>query len=234
MGRYEAIEAHTNVAVSWVIEAARAHGNDVRAFNDRQSQGATSTRVGSTVPKPGRLKGKARREAKQNALKSASTTTYKISTEEILRQVQYLQNLGVSIVMSRNVSFAFRTSVRGRQGYAERFAQEQPEHQENAGHVYFLDVLRRVAEMLSEVVQVQKRSFGQRATEANSFKVANMFEALSIDEIDESINNLPPDDSAPETSNESSKTCYEPAIDVSEEFNLRWYCFRDDVVSITG
>ncbi|CAA9961992.1 hypothetical protein PTMSG1_05369 [Pyrenophora teres f. maculata] len=136
--------------------------------------------------------------------------------------------------MSRNVSFAFRTSVRGRQRYAERFVQERPAHQENAGHVYFLDVLRRVAEMLSEVVQVHKISFGQRATEANSFKVPNMFEALSIDEIDESINNLPPDDSAPETSNEPSKTCYEPAIDVSEEFNLRWYCFRADVVSITG
>ncbi|KAG9386077.1 hypothetical protein A1F94_002827 [Pyrenophora tritici-repentis] len=200
MGRYETIKAHTNVAISWIVETACAHGNGVR-FDE---------------PHPP-----------------------VVSTEEILRQGQYLQDLGVTIVMLSNVWCSFREAVRGRQKYADKFAQEQPEHQGNAGHVYFLDVLRRVTEMLSEVIQVQRISSSQNETQENSSRFSNLFEALSIDEVDEPIESQPhddpvTDDSALKESNKPSTTRYEPAIDVSEELNLRWYCFRDEVISITG
>ncbi|RMZ70610.1 CFEM domain-containing [Pyrenophora seminiperda CCB06] len=236
MGRYAQIKVHTNVAISWLIETACAHGNDVRTVSEQGLEAKPST-LSTANTKSGRLKGKARKAAKlqeQNVDNSVETTTYEVTTEEIIRQARYLQNLGASIVMSRNAWRAFKEAVRGRQQYAEKFAQEQPQHKGNAGHIYFLDILRRVADMLSGIVQVHKTSSDQtKMQEDISFEIFNLFEALSIDQADEPMDNLPSDGQVPEISTKPS-TRYKPSIKYEEDVKLHCYCFRDDVLSITS
>ena len=62
MGRYAEIKAQTDIAVSWVIDTARAHGNNVQTYSDNPLAPAPPTP--SAPSKAGRLKGKARKEAK--------------------------------------------------------------------------------------------------------------------------------------------------------------------------
>lgn len=137
--------------------------------NSRASAAATPT---STSIKTGRLKGKARKEAKKKEqLQSqapapkikASKTIYKVSTEEILRQARYLENLDQELVMSKPAWNAFKEAVRGRTEYATKFANKQPDHEGNAGHVYFLDTLRQVVDMIGKVVRVQETSLDNSA-----------------------------------------------------------------------
>mgnify|MGYP006877417669 CR=1 FL=1 len=131
MRRFAKIKAQSEAAKSWVIEIAYAYGSDVRIIDE---QGLEFEPISL----------------------SAFNTNYEVSTKEILRQGHYLQNLGMTIVMSRSTWYAFQGAVRGRQEYAEKYAREQPDHKGNAGHVYFLEVLRRVKDMLSGFIQVQK------------------------------------------------------------------------------
>lgn len=131
MRRYERIKAQSEAAKSWIIKMAHAYGSDVRIINEQGFEF-------------------------EPASPSALDTNYEVSTEEILRQVQYLKGLGEIIIMSKSIWCAFQGAVSGRQEYAEWYSREHPGHDGNAGHVYFLDVLRRVKDILWKFIQVQK------------------------------------------------------------------------------
>jgi hypothetical protein len=105
-----------------------------------------------------------------------------VSTEEILRQADFLKNLGKALNMSRTVWNAFSDAIRSRQQYADRSAKEDPQHKDNAGHVYFLDVLRRLVDILGKVVQVKtSASIATKPPMNETFVMSNMFEALNSD-----------------------------------------------------
>ena len=77
MRRFAKIKAQSEAAKSWVIEIAYAYGSDVRIIDE---QGLEFEPISL----------------------SAFNTNYEVSTKEILRQGHYLQNLGMTIVMSRS------------------------------------------------------------------------------------------------------------------------------------
>lgn len=64
MGRYVRIRDQTNTAVSWLVETARAHGCEVR-FSVCAKPSASLPTDPLTSVKQGRLKDKARKEAKR-------------------------------------------------------------------------------------------------------------------------------------------------------------------------
>jgi hypothetical protein len=41
--------------------------------------------------------------------------------------------------MPKHVWRAYKDAIRGRQKYANKFAAEEPEHEGNEGHIYFLE-----------------------------------------------------------------------------------------------
>ncbi len=168
-----------------------------------------------------------------------SRTAYKVSTEEILRQARYLENLHQDLVMSKPTWNAFKEAVRGREEYTSKFSQEQPEHEGNAGHVYFLDVLRRVVDMIGKVVRVQENSSDNSVKEQrDGITLHNLFAALQDVELaGNSQATLDADTPLDENTADSAVTAapsarYEPTIDPKEEVRLRWYCFQVDADSI--
>lgn len=171
--------------------------------------------------------------------KNASRTSYEVPTEEILRRARYREDHGQELVMSRTVWNAFKEAVRGRAEYAVRVAEEEPEHEGNAGQVHFLDMLRQVVNMVTKVVRVQTTSQGILATQHDKeLTLYNLFEALQDIELP---NDTPETATLDAPSDESTTdgallptppTCYEPAIDSKEELRQRWLCFKDEADSI--
>ncbi|KAI4676776.1 uncharacterized protein J4E84_009370 [Alternaria hordeiaustralica] len=250
MGRYSRIKSQTNVAITWLIETAFEHGSNVQVSGDTNSRASAAATPTSTSIKTGRLKGKARKEAKKKEqLQSqapapkikASNTIYKVSTEEILRQARYLKNLDQELVMSKPAWNAFKEAVRGRTEYATKFANKQPDHEGNAGHVYFLDTLRQVVDMIGNVVRVQETSLDNSAKRQDTDLTShNLFDVLRDVELTDGVQgtaNLttPPDEGLAYGAAAAVPSArYEPAIDSDEESRLRWLCFKDDADSITS
>jgi hypothetical protein len=274
MGRYALIKAQTNVAVSWVVETARAHGmykcfvSSHRPCQHQIPRSGRTHHLGSPVQtihkpvpgaetsypvppeptkKPGRLKGEARIEAKKATHKApapaptpapASVPTPKkapathiISTHELLRQAVFLSALGESLVMLKRVWCAFKEAIRGLQKYAGKFATEQPAHEGNHGHVYFLDVLQKIVETLQLCVHVQATTTTHGLT-LDVLSLSNLFASLST-ETDETDGG---DDEEAEASGEPSHSRtsnhppprYKPKIHPEEGQRLLWVCFFED------
>jgi hypothetical protein len=187
------------------------------------------------------LKGKARKEAKKMQEQPSQTSgiPYKVSTEEILRQARYLESLHKDLVMSKLTWNAFKEAVRGREEYARRFSKEQPEHEGNAGHVYFLDVLRRLVDMIGKVVRVQENSSDTSAKQKDDgITLHNLFEALQGVELAGNSqatidSDTPFEENTADSAVATARSAhYEPTIDPKEEVRLRWYCFQVDTDSI--
>ncbi|KAI4939653.1 uncharacterized protein J4E92_000939 [Alternaria infectoria] len=248
MGRYARIKLQTNVAVTWLIETASEHGSNVQVGGDTNSRASAAATPTSTSIKTGRLKGKARKEAKKKEqLQSqspapkikASKTIYKVSTEEILRQARYLENLDQELVMSKPAWDAFKEAVRGRTEYATKFANKQPDHEGNAGHVYFLDTLRQVVDMIGKVVRVQETSLdNSERRQDTGLTLHNLFGVLRDVELTDDVQGTANLATSPDkglaygTAATVPSARYEPAIDSDEESRLRWLCFKDDADSI--
>ncbi|KAI4952089.1 hypothetical protein J4E91_003551 [Alternaria rosae] len=235
MGRYARIKLQTNVAIPWLIETAHEHGSNMQVTSNKNSNPlATPTQTSSTSSaKTGRLKGKARKEAKKmeqpqvqasSPKKNASRISYEVPTEEILRQARYLENFGQELVMSRSVWNAFKEAVRGRAEHAARFAEEEPEHEGNAGHVYFLDILRQVVDMITK--------HDKELTLHNLFESFQDIE-LPNDTSETATLDVPSDESTTDGALFPTPPArYEPATDSKEELRLRWLCFKGEADSI--
>jgi hypothetical protein len=247
MGTYARIKSQTDRAVSWLVQTASAHGSSVRTARESET---ANDHLSGPVPaaKQGRLKGKARTDAKKakearillstdDQLKNA-TPTYKISTDELIRHARYLGGLGETLIMPRRIWRAYQDAIRGRQKYADRFEAEKPENKGNAGHVYFMDVLRQLVSMLATCVHVQAMPYMSQsdAPEHNIETSGNLFMRLSIDVIEDvseaDSDALEEDGNTYTTSSAEAVARYEPKIDPEEEAQLLWLCFVDDVHAI--
>jgi hypothetical protein len=157
MGKYARIKPYTDIAVPWLLETASAHGMYTVSFpfiaptsNRSPDQTLLTHRdpgshvqpapesVAEAQPSPpallvptkksGRLKGKARKVAKQPqqaplAAAAASAPkdtpiTHKVTTEELLRHAKFFDALGESLLMPKTVWCAFKDAISGRQAYA--------------------------------------------------------------------------------------------------------------------
>ncbi|KAH5246660.1 hypothetical protein HBI42_133460 [Parastagonospora nodorum] len=247
MSRYEWVKSQTNRAVSWLVDTASAHGSVVRTAQDTATIQNITTHTTPT-PKQGRLKGKARTEAREKARKAKEAEALRVaneaakqaseprqvSTDELLRQGRYLRNLQGTIIMPKYIWRAYKDAIRGRQKYAEKFAAEEPEHQGNAGHVYFLDILRQIVSMLEGRILVQA-SASTATSKSQDRDFTNLFSQLSIEPAEDAIeqeenhNSEEKDDMASVT---VAPVRYEPKVDPAEEAKLLWFCFVDDAVEL--
>jgi len=247
MGRYEWIKLQTNRAVSWLVDTASAHGSEVRTAQDPATVQNLTTHT-PLAPKQGRLKGKARIEAREEARKAKEAEALRvaneaakqaskprqISTDELLRQGRYLGNLQGTIIMPKHIWRAYKDAIRGRQKYADKFAAEEPKHKGNAGHVYFLDILRQIVGMLEGRVRVQT-SASTAIFKNEDRDLNNRFSQLSIDLAEDAFEQEE-DSNSEEKDYEASvpvaPACYETKVDLAEEAKLLWFCFMDDAVEL--
>jgi hypothetical protein len=164
MSTYGWIKSQTNRAVSWLVDTASAHASEKRFAQDPRTNQDLAT-PDSAAPKQGRLKGKARTEARKakeaEALRSTreapkpTSYSYQVSTDELLRLARHLLDLQETFIMPKHVWRAYKDAIRGRQKYANKFTAEEPEHEGNEGHVYSLEILRQIISILQGCVLVQ-------------------------------------------------------------------------------
>jgi hypothetical protein len=222
MGRSTRIKAETNIAVSWVIDTADAHGNDVQTYSDTPPPPPPSA-----PSKAGRLKGKARKEAntsqKQQIPAAApppkadtAKNVYLVTVEEILRQTTFPEQLGDTVFMPKHVSRAFKIAIRGRQQYADKFEEEQPGDPANATHVSFIATLENIISRLPRFVHVQTTAkTGQTsAPVADCNPLSNLFNLLDMVDDEDAADEetaTESDDALPAP--QSTVPRYEPKID---------------------
>ena len=203
--------------------------------------------AGAGPAKQGRSKGNARKNAKKSNNVAAQATVsdepgdpYKVSMGELLRLADYLKDLGQSLLMPKRTWRAFKEAIKGRQQYADKFAAEQPDHEANATHVYFIEVLRRILVALQGCVVVQDKATSNKAEEGSREvgSLSNLFFHLSTDanenedesEGDEEGEQV---DSGPVSSLQPVQTArYEPNIDKKVEDQLLLQCFMDDAEDV--
>jgi hypothetical protein len=238
MSQYARIKQQTNIATSWLVETARQHGAHA-------NPPATAT---------GRLKGKARKEAKgaqQEAMVTNASNASNdpsngpraptvVGTQDILRYANHLAGVEKGFEMPGYVQRAFQCAIQGRQKYADRFAKEHPEDPGNAPHSYFIGVLTRVLELIARRVKASAgdahSSIHGRSNDPRGIPLSNAFAMLTVQdtaEMDIGCDLNDTEESMTSADQGDAFTTvparYEPEILPADEIDLFRNCYRDEI-----
>jgi hypothetical protein len=177
----EVYKASTEIFVSWLCVTAADHGS---ATKSSRPIDAVKSRAGIRPSKPA-----ARRKwiKGRDAANAANLTTdgraiYLVSSQEILRQAEYIFKLSDTITLPRLVWQAYKRALAGWKLYAAKYAHtELHENTEIDGHIAFIGVLERLVAFLKIIVKVQRRS-SAAAPECGPPEIAlpNLFDSWAL------------------------------------------------------
>ncbi|KAI4704465.1 hypothetical protein J4E81_001531 [Alternaria sp. BMP 2799] len=154
-GSYEQYKLDTKRFIFWLIDTAKKRDYDIADPAETQQPSR-------------RLKGQARKQAKQVTNRAtASKTNYVISTEKILDLAKHIADHEETSTMPKFVWYSYKRAVRTRQAYADRYAQEElSETASDDGHIYFLWLLKHCHTILKKKIAVQAVSRPETAAPA--------------------------------------------------------------------
>ncbi|KAI4608052.1 hypothetical protein J4E83_009235 [Alternaria metachromatica] len=154
-GSYEQYKLDTKRFIFWLIDTAKKRGYDIADPAETQQPSR-------------RLKGQARKQAKQATNQAtASKTNYVISTEKILDLANHIADHEETSTMPKFVWYSYKRAVRTRQAYADRYAQEElSKTASDDGHIYFLWLLKHCHTILKKKIAVQAVSRPETAAPA--------------------------------------------------------------------
>ncbi|KAI4615680.1 hypothetical protein J4E80_006096 [Alternaria sp. BMP 0032] len=187
-GSYEQYKLDTKRFIFWLIDTAKKRDYDIADPAETQQPSK-------------RLKGQARKQAKQVTNQAAaSKTNYVISTEKILDLAKHIADHEETSTMPKFVWYSYKRAVRTRQAYADRYAQEElSETASDDGHIYFLWLLKHCHTILKKKIAVQAVSRPETAAPAQlRFNIAT--EQTSAPSL------LPVPGSAPQAFGDSQET----------------------------
>jgi hypothetical protein len=197
MSAYFRYKESTDVFTSWICISAADHGSEVttsRPIDPVQARAGKRPNGGKA-----RRKWKADREAAAAANHANSTADgrpiYLVSSEEILKQAEFLSKLTDTIIMPRPVWQAFKQALAGRKMYAKRYAKEVlGEDEEEDGHIAFIRILEESAEYIKKIAQVQQvASASSLDSKLMDTTLANLFGSLNfIEEAEEEEPHIAP------------------------------------------
>ena len=178
---YKRYKEDTNRIAAWLVETAQQHGHHI--------QGQPST--------PGRLKGKARTQAREEAKTSWGTgTTIRIivTVKEFTDLAESIANLKPSVKVPQFILSLIRSAISLRKHCATWFQKSDASEElekENASHSHFIRVLERVLHILEPNLASQSPSSVQQrmnsrkvdtGVESEIDNLTNMYDVLSIEE----------------------------------------------------
>ena len=201
-GSYNRYKEDTAVFTTWLSKAAIACGyqapkvlrQDKTETKKQENQGSTS-----------RLKGKARKEAKEAARVSKDSlsntepltcvTKYEITTQELLKQADSVAaSKEAGIRIPESIVRVVQRAISARRRCAAWF-QKTGVHDKDgstARHVHFVEVLERALSALNPSGPADPpppKLMGATSTsKESSQELANRFGALDVEELDESLN----------------------------------------------
>ena len=241
---YQEYKSDTNTFVNWLSLTALSNG-----YKFQSAEGK---------PTIGRLKGKARKEAKKAQRKTPKLATkHRVSMKELQDQADYLVSSKKALVeVPIGIQFVLKRAINARRKCAEWF-QNVPEEQvdathdtSNFNHQHFISVLESVYGTL-ETRFASSRSSKQTSSlkidpiissssTNTSEPLGNSFQALTLEDLDQdSVDELISEETVAAAAQAStSKTAsgtadtYELAVGEEEELSFMIFCFFQDLIEL--
>jgi hypothetical protein len=219
---YRRYKKGTENFVQWLAGTARATGTVDSVF---------AASLQEQVPAAGgRLKGKARKEAKKAGL-ATNTTTYQVSINTFVKLARAITDTS-NIEVPHSVFATLSAVVRGRKDCAAWYVLNQDHANDtmkanNDRHQHFIEILEDTLQMLKKKQSQTKRS-SIPAEDTCAKKVTNMFECLELEETEE-LEEIP--ESIPVTCKVEKDVEYKlKTSDADVSFAV--YCFLKDLTNI--
>ncbi|PYH46062.1 uncharacterized protein BP01DRAFT_391390 [Aspergillus saccharolyticus JOP 1030-1] len=140
---------------------------------------------------PGRLKGKARKDAKEGKPSPQGPTEYVLTLKELVERAKRIVAGGQVQEVPALIAIKLRRSI-VRRRYQRRYYAQDGDTASNASHEHFVSVLEEMEEILKPILPRNTRKEEQPSSDAAA--LGNMFEALELEE------------TAPETEEPSSSS----------------------------
>ena len=231
---YKRYKEDTNRIATWLVETAQKHGHHI------QGQPSASSR----------LKGKARRQAREAAKASWGTgtgTRITITAREFTDLAESIANLKPPVKVPRFILSLICSAISLRKHCAKWFQKTEANPElanDNASHSHFIRVLERVLEILEPNLASQSTSSAQErmnsrkvdtGVESEIDKLTNIYHVLSIDEnaFEDSAEtpvtrNAAQKDPSRQTTPQSPRKTYEMEH-TEEEFVFAFSCLLSDL-----
>lgn len=205
-GSYKRYKQDTALFTTWLAQAASSVGynpNGTKHSPSQQPESVAAEPAHSAAPKGARLKGKARKAAKDAAAKvkepnvgtsesqAPSTVKYTITTGELLRQAQAVAQSSrkFNVKMPATLRAVVERAVRARQRCSEWFQKSGVRNQyADKQHTYFISILERSLKILEPCVQSETAGPEQQTQNEpllESSNVNNRFSSLKLEETPE-------------------------------------------------
>ncbi|KAF2241563.1 hypothetical protein BU26DRAFT_525064 [Trematosphaeria pertusa] len=227
--KYRRYKKDTDEFVQWLAETATKAASVDHLFVDASPEGVNTA--------PGRLKGKARIQAKQQS-KQQNSASFRVP----LKSFQELADSIVSakVAVPANIFIILRDCISARKECAAFYGahsdkQDQKMQQDNEAHQYFISVLEGLRQTLQpmRVKQQQQKNRTTHSTETDGKaeeSFSNMFEHLELEEADDNNPSCFPAPTATDIGKRPSKIYrMEPS---DEDISFAIYCFLKDCTDV--
>ena len=223
----------TNQVVTWLAETAQKFGHPLK--------------VETPATRPsGRLKGKARKKARENAMVEGTETInsavrYTVTVNEFTDLAHHITNQKPTVKVPFIIVGLLRRAIALRKHCADWFLKKATTEEgmiDNSKHWHFIGVLERVLHILepnsvsASKVSAHQTKIGEKL-ELDSDKSVNIYDVLYIDDNDSGsteVTTVTPQKTAscPKVSSPPRRTVYEMEI-TEEDAYFALFCFFDDL-----
>ncbi|KAM7191228.1 hypothetical protein V8F20_009406 [Naviculisporaceae sp. PSN 640] len=184
LSTYRQYKRDTNYIASWLAATAKARGYPLDS--------ASSNHVGDEEGTPsGRLKGKARKEAKETASK-ATATKYIVPIKDFIPMAKWIVSQKPAIKVPDTLSSALNKVIELRSAFTTHMQLVERNPEKDETHSYFVGILKTVRSSLQGLMsRTASEAFATAANSptalpATENKLENIFAALNIYEPTES------------------------------------------------
>ncbi|KAL9623429.1 MAG: hypothetical protein Q9160_002322 [Pyrenula sp. 1 TL-2023] len=250
-GRYGQYKEDTSIFTTWLHRAAETCGYRHPTVGKQTSSAAKASSDPVVNVPSKRLKGKERELAKlagENASKQppkitepvVKTVKYRLTTSELLKQANAIaESTSKQVNMPNGIHSILKRAISARQRCAQWYASVGVPNRSDQGHLYFIDTMQTILELLSWKTSDTKADKTDSKPTSRQLKnleqLGNIFEALEVENADEEYPLMAADIS--KTSKKSNGPqdvdVYELDNDDSEfEDAFALYCFFEDLHAI--
>ena len=258
-GSYQRYKADTNVFTTWLSEKAIACGYRPPNLTPRNTTPPETKPEDASQSSGSRLKGKARKEAKEAIKTSPSNSQeaaavpivkYTLRASDLLRQAEAVSastrpRVQMPVAIQKVVERAIHARQRCTAWYQETGVKND---YSTEGHVHFIDVLEKTLSILqpcfattdatSELPVQEEKSKGRQAGKTSNDILSNRFETLQIEDAEDILDIGESDVSAVKKVSPSKKqliqNIYELKIQSVADVAFEIFCFFEDLHNVRG
>ncbi|KAK8254163.1 hypothetical protein IWZ00DRAFT_569271 [Phyllosticta capitalensis] len=221
---YQQYKEDTNLVASWLASTARSCGypKDLLFGSNVQDTGSKG---------PGRLKGKARKQAKQpgNEIGENSKRAPIIAIKDFIALAEFIVGKKKQVVeVPSYLAYTLDRAIRTRKDHGALARMRPGAESSYENHSYFVGVLERVKEVLAPLMPVRTTPKPKPGAEPSADDVSNRFEKLKVEEPSQEFLNAPdvviPERPIPEFEAEQ--------LDNLDEVNTVFLLFLEDLRQI--